>query len=125
MKIAYWIFTAGICGLMLFSAIMYLTQYEMVSGLFTGLGFPAWLVYPLAIVKILAVTAILTKLSPFLKEWAYAGIFFDVVMATSAHLMANDGQSAMAIMGIILIVGSYILDGKVFGNAAFPKVDGR
>ena len=35
-------------------------QYDLIKGFFETLGFPTWLVYPLAIAKILGVIAILT-----------------------------------------------------------------
>jgi hypothetical protein len=91
-KLLYWIPTALLCGLMLLSASMYIMKYDYISSYFPQLGFPAYLVYPLAIVKILAVIALLSNKSKFLSEWAYAGIFFDVVLAASAHLNEGDGQ---------------------------------
>lgn len=121
-KIFYWISTLLICGLMIFSATMYFMNYEGIAGFFQALGFPTWLIYPLAVAKLLAVVAILTKLSKFLKEWAYAGIFFDVVMAFTAHTLAGDGGWQLAGMGIVFVLTSYVLDGMVFGNALLqPK----
>ncbi len=112
LKVAYWIFTVGMCGIFLFSAFMYFTKYEMVTGYFeNNMGFPAWLVYPLATAKILGVVAIVSGLSRMLKEWAYAGFFFDSVMAFSAHYMAGDGQGGMALFAIVTTIGSRILWG--------------
>ena len=112
LKIAYGIFTVGMCGIFLFSASMYLTNYEMISGYFENkMGFPAWMVYPLAIAKILGVVAIVSGLSRMLKEWAYAGFFFDSIMAFSAHYMAGDGAGGMALFAIIATIGSRILWG--------------
>jgi len=64
----------------------------------------------------LAVVAILSRKSAFLKEWAYAGIFFDVVLAFTAHMVAQDGGWMMAFAGIVLVVVSRFLDGRVFKN---------
>ncbi len=113
-KLIYWISTGLLCGLMLFSASMYLTKPDMVAGFFKQLNYPTYLVYPLATAKILAVVAILSRKSAFLKEWAYAGIFFDVVLAFTAHIMAQDGGWMMAFAGIVLVVVSRFLDGRVF-----------
>ncbi len=115
-KIAYWIFTALLCGLFCFSAGMYFTNYEMVTGFFEALGFPTWLVYPLATVKILGVIAILSKQSKVLKEWAYAGFLFDLILATAAHHFAGHGLIGLSSLGILLWAGSYFMDRRVFGG---------
>jgi len=122
MKIAYWISTGLLTALMLFSAQMYFFQHEMVVGFYEHLGFPAWMIYPLATAKILALVAIWSRLSKVLKEWAYAGIFFDVVMAFVAHLMAGDGVTPFSLAGIVFVMVSYTVDGLLHGNTAFtPK----
>ena len=74
---------------------------------FATFGFPTWLVYPLAIAKILGVIMILTKFKHWLTEWAYAGIFFNVMLAISAHLAIKDGEQMGAIIGLILVLGSH------------------
>lgn len=113
-KIIYWIATGLLTALMLMSASMYFMQYEMVSGTFNNLGFPSYLVYPLAIAKILGLIAILSKKSQLLKEWAYAGFFFDFLLAFSAHIVVQDGQFGMALIAIVLLIVSRIYDKKVF-----------
>lgn len=117
-KIAYYVSTSLLTALMLFSAGMYFTKTEMVKGFFTALSFPTWLVIPLAIAKLLGLVAIWSKASNWLKEWAYAGFFFDVVLAATAHTMIGDGGAGMAFAGILFVAASYYFDSKVFGNAA-------
>ncbi|MEQ8423648.1 MAG: DoxX family protein [Cyclobacteriaceae bacterium] len=121
MKIAYWIATSLLCLVIGYSAYLYLFHHSAVIGIYQRLGFPPWMIYPSAIAKILAIIAILFKVSNFLKEWAYAGIFFDVTMAFTAHTMAQDGGGILSIIGIVAVVVAYYLDGKLFGNAAFSK----
>ena len=100
------------------SAGMYFFKHAEVVDTFNSLGFPAFIIYPLAIAKILGVIAITTRKSKVLKEWAYAGFFFDFVLALSAHLIAKDGQFAIAIVALILLFTSYYFGGKVFGDNA-------
>ncbi len=114
-RIIYWIATGLLCALALMSAGMYFFNYEMVSATFTKLGFPTYIIYPLAVAKILGVIAILTKQSRFPKEWAYAGFFYDFVLAFSAHLAIGDGEHLPAGVAIVLLILSYIYDRKVFG----------
>lgn len=117
-KIIYWIATGLLCLMMLFSAGMYFFNHEEVVQVFATLGYPAYIVYPLAIAKILGLLAILTKRSQVLKEWAYAGFFFDFVLALAAHLQAGDGEFGGAAVAIVLLFVSYAYDKKVFGVTA-------
>ncbi len=116
----YWVITGLFSAMMLMSAVMYVTQYSMVSETFTRLGYPVYIIYPLALAKLLGVIAILTKKSPLLKEWAYAGFFFDFILAGTGHIMAGDGEEIGAFMAMILMLGSYVLDRKVYGSSALP-----
>lgn len=113
-KIIYWTATILLCLLMLMSAGMYLFNTTMVEGIFKSLGYPTYIIYPLAFAKIFGVLAILIKKSTFLKELAYAGFFFDFVLAFSAHINVKDGGHLTALIAIILVIISYIYDKKVF-----------
>jgi hypothetical protein len=113
-KIIYWIATALLSVVMLMSGVMYLMQGAMIKEEFLLLGYPAYIVYPLAIAKILGIIAIVTKKSNLLKELAYAGFFFDFLLATSAHLVAKDGEFFGALIAMLLLLISYIYDRKVF-----------
>ena len=111
-KIGYWVATGIMCAIFIFSATMYFTKYEMVKGFFVELGYPSYLVYPLAVAKILAVIAILSNKSKMLKEWAYAGFFFDAVLASAAHYVNGEGIG-LSVLAIVAVVVSRYLDGKV------------
>ena len=106
-RIIYYSSTGLLTALMLFSAGMYVLNHEMVAANFTNLGYPTYIIYPLALAKVLGLVAIWTKQSDTLKEWAYAGFFFDVVLAFSAHLMVSDGAFQAAMLGIVLVLASY------------------
>ncbi|WP_378179746.1 DoxX family protein [Aquimarina sp. SS2-1] len=113
MKIIYWIATVAMCGIMLFSAQMYVRNTEMVKGFFENLDYPTYLVIPLAIAKIGGIIVILTNKIKWLKEWAYAGFFFDMVLAYTAHYVKEDGQRLFATLGLIFLVISYTTGKKV------------
>jgi len=68
----------------------------------------------LLIAKILGLIAIWTKLSGMLTEWAYAGFFFDVILALVAHLDANDGAHLFAMVGLVLVVVSRYTYGRLY-----------
>ncbi|MEM9821656.1 MAG: DoxX family protein [Bacteroidota bacterium] len=109
-KIIYWISTTLMCLIFMFSATMYFTKYEAITVAFTNLGFPTWLVYPLAVAKVLGVVAVLSNRSKLLKEWAYAGFFFDAVMAAAAHYHVGDGELGPSVLAMILTIVSRLFD---------------
>jgi hypothetical protein len=113
-KMIYWGSTGLLSAMMLMSAGMYFFNHEMVAEMFTSLGYPTYIIYPLAIAKLLGITAILTKKSKTLKEWAYAGFFYDFLLAASAHIMVQDGGFAPALVAMLLLAVSYFYDKKVF-----------
>ena len=117
MKALYYISTGLLSLLMLFSAGMYFFNHEAIAERFTNLGYPTYIIYPFAVAKILGLIAIWTRKVDWLKEWAYAGFFFDVVLAASAHLMIDDGAHWMAIFGLVMVVLSYYSQKQIFASA--------
>ncbi len=115
-KIVYLVSTSLLSALMLMSAGMYFFNHEMVAETFTNLSYPTYIIYPLAIAKILGLVAIWTKKSNTLKEWAYAGFFFDFVLAFAAHISVNDGEYAPALVAIVLLLVSYNFEKKLSVN---------
>lgn len=105
-KIAHWIFTGLLSAMILMGAGMYIFQHEMVIGMFETLGFPAWLIYPMAIAKISGVIVILTKPIQWLANWAYAGLFFNLSLAIGAHLGIGDTITGV-LPPLFLLIGSF------------------
>lgn len=106
-NIIYWISTILMCAIFMFSAGMYFTKTEMVRGFFEALNYPTYLVYPLAVAKVLGVIAVLTNKSKVLKEWAYAGFFFDACLATAAHYYAGH-EITISAAAIVLVILSRV-----------------
>jgi hypothetical protein len=112
-KIVYWIATGLLSALLLFSAVSYFIKYETIREVFAALSFPAWISRPLAIAQVLRVVAIVSRKSETLKEWAYAGICFDLLLALGAHVSVGDGRFPAALACLVLLVISYTLDRKL------------
>ncbi|WP_034060533.1 DoxX family protein [Lacinutrix jangbogonensis] len=110
-KIIYWTATLGVCSVFLFSASMYFAKYDMVKGFFEALNHPTYIIYPLATLKIVGVIMILWRKNSWLTEWAYAGFFFNAILASAAHYNA-DHDIGLSFVAIPLILISYFL-GKV------------
>jgi uncharacterized membrane protein YphA (DoxX/SURF4 family) len=66
-----------------------------VDGFVHLLGYPAYFVTILGVWKVLGPIAILVPGFPRLKEWAYAGIFFDLTGAAASNASV-DGHGAYA-----------------------------
>ena len=112
-KILFWITTVILTGIMLFSVYNYFFNHEIIKGFFEGYNYPTYLVYPLAIVKLLGLLAIWGNFSSFLKEWAYAGFFFNTLLAFVAHIHADDGGYLFALIAFICVLISYFTGKQV------------
>ena len=112
-KWIYRISTGLLTALMTFSAIMYFVQYDTVSETISGLGFPTFIIYPLAIAKLLGVFALWSNKTKVLKEWAYAGFTFNLLLAFGAHFNVGDGEQYPALVGLILLAVSYYYSKKM------------
>ena len=111
-NIIYKVATILLTLLMLMSASMYVFTHAEVAEVFTSLGFPTYIIYPLAAAKVLGLVAIWTKKSAVLKEWAYAGFFFNFLLAFAAHYAVNDGEHFGALMALVLLAVSYKFENK-------------
>lgn len=108
-KIAYYVVTGLFSAMMAMGAGMYFFNHEVAVEMWTALGFPLYLIYPLGVAKILGLVAIWSNLSKQLKEFAYAGYFFTFLLAISAHINLSDGQAGGAIFALVLAAVSYFL----------------
>ncbi len=106
-SLTYKISTGLFSALILLGVTMYLVDHDNVARTFETLGYPGYLVYPLALAKLLGLVAIWTRRSTTLKEWAYAGFFFDLVLAIMAHVAISDGEFAPAVIGLTLLLISH------------------
>jgi hypothetical protein len=96
---------------MLMASIPDVTQSEMAAEVFTDLGYPVYLLPFLGVAKIAGVVTILLPSFRRLKEWAYAGLVFDLTGALYSHLSVGDPASIwiFAVIGLLLVTGSYLL----------------
>ncbi|MEP5255941.1 MAG: DoxX family protein [Winogradskyella arenosi] len=108
-KITYWVCTLALCFIFLYSAQMYFFNTATMQGYFENLTYPSYIVIPLAVLKVLGVGMVLWRKSKWLTEWAYAGFFFDLVLATAAHYNADHGIFGISFYGLLLLFPSYFL----------------
>lgn len=119
-KILYWVFTILFAIMMFGSAIPDVCSQEVaVKGMHIDLGYPLYLIPFIGIAKCLGVAAILIPGYPRIKEWAYAGLFFDLIGATYSIIAigGNAGQWGFMIIPIALGVLSYYFYHRKSKNA--------
>lgn len=107
-KIAYWISTSLLCLMYGLGAVTYIVQRPMVEEGFSHFGYPAYLVTVLIVAKIAAPLALLSRISVRLSDLAYAGMLFHLLLALSAHLNVGDGGFAPSLVGLALLVISFL-----------------
>ena len=108
--IAYWITTALVAAESAVSGVMEIPRLSPFIEVMTRLGYPAYFSVILGVWKVLAVAAILVPRFPRLKEWAYAGLFFNMTGAVASHFAVGDAPT--------MLVAPTIFAGLVIASGA-------
>ena len=109
--VGYWIATGLVCLVFTAGGIANLLQAEQQQEIMQKLGYPVYLMTLLGIAKLLAVMAIMAPGRKLLKEWAYAGLTFDMIGASFSHASIGDPIPAVIVPLVVLSVmaASYAL----------------
>jgi hypothetical protein len=87
--IGYWVTTGVLVFCMTGGIFELLGVKQTVDGIIR-LGYPSYIIPALGVGKVLAILALLWPGFPRLKEWAYAGILFNMLGAIVSHLAYKD-----------------------------------
>lgn len=104
-QIGYWVTLVLFCLAMAGGGVADLMHSPQIMESMTKLGFPEYVATILGFWKIAGVVALLLPGLGLLKEWAYAGFFFDLTGATMAHLFVKDAMPEPIIPLVILAIG--------------------
>lgn len=108
-NIFYWVFNGLFAFLMLGSAIPDIMSHPVaIQGMHVELGYPVFFVPFIGVAKLLGVVAILVPGFPRLKEWAYAGLFFDLIGATYSILAVGKPDWMFMALPLALAIASYV-----------------
>src|SRR5215831_20680045 len=109
--IGYWTCTAIIAWEMVAGSMWDLLRIEYTRGVFTHLGYPHYLLLIIGVWKLPCAVTILVPRFPRLKEWAYAGAFFNYSGAAASHLLVGDraGKWAAPLVFAALTMASWAL----------------
>ena len=97
----YWISTGLLAAFLLFAGVMDVLRAPPVVQAIASLGYPAYLATILGVWKLLGAAAIASPRLPRLKEWAYAGVLFDLSGAAISHGIS--GETAQVGVPLVLL----------------------
>lgn len=102
----YWIFTILFALLMVFASIGGLQPTaDTIKIMHDGMGYPVYFIQFISVAKLLGTIAILIpNLKKGVKEWAYAGLFFDLAGATYSGVAAAGKFDPLMLTLVLWIV---------------------
>jgi uncharacterized membrane protein YphA (DoxX/SURF4 family) len=110
-NIGYWVATGLTALAFAFGGAMDVAQTADVQAGMAHLGYPAYFATLLGVWKLLGAVAIVAPGFPRIKEWAYAGMFFDLTGASVSHAVTGDPAGNVLTPLVLLVVAgaSYVL----------------
>lgn len=103
-KIIYWVATIWLALGMTATGIVQLLHIEEEAESFKRLGYPAYLMTLLGILKVLGVITLLIPKFTLMKEWAYSGFFFMMTGAIYSHIAVGDPAGELFGPSLLLVL---------------------
>jgi hypothetical protein len=107
--IAYWITTVLVAAELAVGGVWDIMRTPYVRAVIQHLGYPGYFLVILGLWKVPGAAALLVPRFPRLKEWAYAGAFFNYTGALASHFAAGDGVDTGLIALVGILVASWAL----------------
>lgn len=104
--IAYWTTTALLAFAFAAGGLADLSGSPAMIEAMSHLGYPVYFMTLLGAWKVLGALAILAPRMPRLKEWAYAGIVFDLSGAVVSHASVGDGIDRLVAPIVLLAIAA-------------------
>ena len=110
-RYGYWICTVLLALWLTPSGVLDILRVPGVVAILNHLGYPAYVALILGTGKLLAMAALFYPRTRLLREWAYAGITFDLIGAFVSHTAMHDPVTTMMtpVVVLALAAGSYFL----------------
>ena len=113
-KIIYWVATGLFSLITLLGATNFIfNSAEVATTIFEPLGYPAVMVIPLGIAKVLGIAAILLKPLSSLKKLAYFALLAELLVALGSHLVVGVGEWFPPLVPFVLGLLSFVYWGKI------------
>lgn len=100
--IGYWAATGLAAFAFAFGGAMDIARGADVQAGLAHLGYPAYFALILGVWKVLGAVALVVPRFPRLKEWAYAGIVFDLTGAAASHAAVGDAVAKVVVPLVLL-----------------------
>lgn len=108
-NLTYWISTILFALLMIFSAIGGLQpSQQAIQLMHDGMGYPIYFIQFISVAKLIGSIVILTPGFSRVKEWAYAGLFFDLGGAIFSGIASSGKFDPMMLTMLIWILPGII-----------------
>jgi hypothetical protein len=104
--IGYWVTTGLLAAALLAGGAAELAAAPAVVASTVALGYPAYVLTIVGVWKLVSAPALLAPRLPRLKEWAYAGIFFDFTGAAASHAFSGDPPGKIATPLVLLLIAA-------------------
>lgn len=88
-NVIYWVATALLASELLLGGVWDVLRVPQVHVIIDRLGYPSYFLVILGIWKLLGAVAVIVPGFPRLKEWAYAGVVFDLTGALVSNLVSG------------------------------------
>ncbi len=107
----YWIITSLFGAFMAFTAIPDILMVPDAVTFMNHIGYPNYFIPFIGVAKVLGVIAILIPGYPRIKEWAYAGLAYDLIGAVYSVVSTDGFDSSMLFMVLPFgfFIWSYVL----------------
>ena len=101
--LAYWATTAVVVFVLLTGGYADVTNRPETTAGVVAIGYPVYFVTLLGVWKLLGTAALLVPRFPRLKEWAYAGAFFNFSGAVVSHAVSGSGPQHLIWPGMFAL----------------------
>lgn len=120
-NLIYWISTIIFAGLMIFSSAGgFQPSQQSIQMIHDGLGYPVYFIQFISIAKLIgSIFILIPGLNRSVKEWAYAGLFFDLAGAIYSGV-ASSGKLDPMMLALLI----WILPGMVSYYFWHKKIKG-
>ena len=106
----YWVAMGLFTLLFGFSVVLTLFDLSGSYENYAHLGFPSWTIFFNATAKILGLFAVFQTRWQTLKDFAFAGFLFDLLLAFGAHAALQEADIIRPIVGLIIWVFAFTMD---------------
>jgi hypothetical protein len=120
--VGYWAATGLLAAAFFMGGAMDLAKpHDLVEGM-SKLGYPLYFMTILGTWKVLGAAAIVAPKTARLKEWAYAGMVFDLTGAAASHLASGDPANKvvapLVLLGLVIASWSLRPASRMLGAKA-------